>query len=431
MLPAKLIRTVVTLSLEKGKYSCKKEDLIFIKNEIDHKIYPALKRLIQIDTDQFDKVINARKNRDNATDIIVKSKYSNIALGELKLAIEIPIEIAKHCIRLAEFAIFIFDNGFQAVRGDSSVAINGAISAVAGSLSIINLNLLSLISDEWTEKTRNEADSLMIARDKLLVEENDRQQKLKDEADRMHKFHLELNEFKSGLQLNDKLTSFQIEELVSKLQNAMWHYRDSIWKRDIPTTPIEIIDPVRLFKRLGYIYEQKDTLGLHDNYGATYEVAGIIDSESKHVSISKNFTPQTINFTIAHELGHAILHPNLVLHRDRPIDGSSTSATIDIKEWQANKFASYFLMPSKLVRKQFKGLFLSTKIGLNTATALALGMRITDLRARCKNVRDLSRIIAGAEQFGTVSFPSIANQFEVSNETMAIRLEELNLISLD
>lgn len=430
MLAAQMIRTVIDLTKDKPAYKNKVNDLEIIVKEIENKIYPALTELIQKDSIEFGKAIDARKARDAEQNIELKSKYANEALEELRTATEIPIAVAKYCIRLTEMGIYIFDNCFQSARGDSSVAINGALSAVSGCLAIINLNLLSFKSDEWSIKMRGEADDIKKIRDNLALEEDERQKELQNEADKMHRFHLEVMEFQKGLQLNDKATNLQIEQLVSNIQNAMWAYRDSIWKKNVPETPVDIIDPIRLLKKLGYQYQEKPSLGSYENMGTAVEVAGIIDTERKYVSISSSFAPETIGFTIAHELGHAILHPNQVLHRDRPMDGSASLASYDYKEKQANKFAACFLMPRKLIIQQFKDIFSTSRIEINTQTALQLGMRVTDLRAMCKNVRDFARIIAVAENYSTKVFPSLSDQFQVSGETMAIRLEELDLISL-
>jgi hypothetical protein len=45
----------------------------------------------------------------------------------------------------------VFDFGFQSARGDSGVALNGAIAAVSGCLNIVELNLRSLPLTSWTE----------------------------------------------------------------------------------------------------------------------------------------------------------------------------------------------------------------------------------------------------------------------------------------
>jgi len=45
------------------------------------------------------------------------------------------------------------------------------------------------------------------------------------------------------------------------------------------------------------------------------------------------------------------------------------------------------------------------------------------------DMRQLSRMLASAEQFNGRHFVSLANQFKVSTGAMAIRLEELELVS--
>lgn len=430
MLSAQLIKTVIDLSIMRKRFNCKKEDLVFISNEIDTIIYPTLEKLLQEDANQFDKVIIARQKRDKELNIELKSQYAAEAITELKTATEIPIIIAKHSIRLTEFAFFIFDNAMQAVRGDSSVAINGAISAVAGSISIINLNLHYIPSDNWTEKIRDEAEILKKERDRLLNEEGKKQDILKEEADKMHEFHLRINELSQELQLKSKISNNKLEEFVSGVQNAMWDYRDYIWKKNTPDKPMNILDPKKLLEKMGYQYQQHPSLGHHEVAGDIFEVAGVIDSTNKHVSVSEKFSFETIKFTIAHELGHALLHPNMVLHRDRPMDGSKTILSKDFKEVQADKFAAYFLMPKKVIEKSFNERFLTNTFTINQNTSLALGYRISDLRKECNNLRDLTRKLASGEYYNNMPFKSLSKQFNVSIETMAIRLEELGLVSL-
>lgn len=429
MLAAEMIRTVIDITKGRPAYKHLIKDLEIIIKEVETDIYPALTKLIQEDSIQFGKAIEARKARNaEVEDIELRSKHAHEALEELKVATEIPVAIAKHCIRLAEIGIYIFDTCFQSARGDSSVAINSALSAVSGCLAIINLNLLSFGNDEWTNRMRAEADDIKNLRDKLLLEEDDRQENLKEEAKQMHEFFNEIKVCQNGLQLNSRLTYEQIEMLASNIQNALWKYRDYIWKKNVPETPIDIIDPIKLLKKLGYQYQQKDILESFETNDGVFETAGVIDTQNKHVSISENFKPETIAFTVAHELGHAVLHPGLVLHRDRPMDGSSSLANGDYKEIQANKFASCFLMPKKIVIKQFQGQFYVNKFEVNTNTAILFGMRLSELREKCKTVRDLSRLLASTEFYNGIFFPSLATQFQVSTETMAIRLEELKLV---
>ena len=66
---------------------------------------------------------------------------------------------------------------------------------------------------------------------------------------------------------------------------------------------------------------------------------------------------------------------------------------------------------------------------LNEETAFALRAEsLHSLDAARRTTRDLSRVLASAEQFDGRHFASLARQFCVSIEAMAIRLEELGLV---
>ena len=88
-------------------------------------------------------------------------------------------------------------------------------------------------------------------------------------------------------------------------------------------------------------------------------------------------------------------------------------------------------MPEKLVRARFEQAFKTPVFVLNEETVFALNAGdLEALRATVSEVRDLSRLLARATQYDGVQFYSLAEQFGVSAETMAIRLEELKLVNL-
>jgi hypothetical protein len=57
------------------------------------------------------------------------------------------------------------------------------------------------------------------------------------------------------------------------------------------------------------------------------------------------------------------------------------------------------------------------------------GCSLSDLQRKLKARRDLSRLLAGTEHYDGRHFESLAARFRVSQETMAIRLEELALLA--
>src|SRR5690606_24337329 len=126
-------------------------------------------RLFREDSVQFGKTITSRKERDKETNPIKKSILARQALDDLKIAIDLPLRIANLNIELARTAEFVFDNAFQDARGDSQVALSGAVAAIGGCLSIVQLNLLSYGNDEydWMVEVETKVKQLKITFEKL------------------------------------------------------------------------------------------------------------------------------------------------------------------------------------------------------------------------------------------------------------------------
>lgn len=215
-----------------------------------------------------------------------------------------------------------------------------------------------------------------------------------------------------------------IDARATELQRLVWQHRDEIWTEGAPSNPIDMLDPSVAFQLLGFDFHVADGLGQYFAEGRQIEVAGLIDDAKMEARTSRRFSFEIQNFTAAHELGHAVLHDARGLHRDRPLDGSSLAK--DPVETEANKFAAYFLMPAKLVTQHFEQRFVTNCFRMDENTRFALSRGGVDLSS-CKTQRDLARILASATNYNGVRFQSLATQFRVSEEAMAIRLEELGL----
>jgi formiminotetrahydrofolate cyclodeaminase/Zn-dependent peptidase ImmA (M78 family) len=429
LLSTQLIRTVIDLTKERTSYRQWATMLADMSSEIDSRIYPTLLNLFELDSEQFDRVIKLRRARDKAPNGSKRNALKQTLDNAVVLATETPINIAKLCVELSDFALFLCDNGFQSARGDSGVALNNAVAAIAGSLCVINLNLLSLGHNDQIEQIRTETALLKSRFQELSQQANQRLIILEDEAERHKEYHNEIRTLSSGRWIGKDLSYSEIEQLARRLQNTLWTYQDKISKGPMPENLIDILKPeIVLTKILGYQYTESPTLGQHFVGDGLFEIAGLIDKSEKSVAISQQFSKETRNFTAAHELGHAFLHQQMVLHRDKAVDGSGLGNYREPIELQADKFATYFLMPKKQIVLVFKQLFLTDKFLVNEDTVFALtGGRLTSFNVKCKNLRDLSRILASAEYYNSNSFKSMAELFHVSIETMAIRLEELEL----
>ncbi|MGJ8676066.1 MAG: protein kinase domain-containing protein [Akkermansiaceae bacterium] len=232
-------------------------------------------------------------------------------------------------------------------------------------------------------------------------------------------------QFKDKININN----FDIESIVKKIQRLIWYNRKMLWVGNPPKDPLKMLDPKVVYRLLGLRLERRVTLGSFTVKGQNFEVAGQIDQNERKVSISEQFDPQVQNFTQAHELGHAMLHTQPILHRDRSMNSSLTTLENSPEEYQANKFASYFLMPSKQVLAKFESIFGVTKFTLNSKTveALTLG-KVREFHAEVTGQRELARHLAGTKRYGTRHVNSLADIFGVSIEAMAIRLEELKIV---
>lgn len=226
----------------------------------------------------------------------------------------------------------------------------------------------------------------------------------------------------------ERYSNADIEARAKHVHKALWRNRHKIWGDAVPTDPVELLSPGIVAELLGYQYVETSGIGQHDTPDHTSEVAGMIDNEQKTISISGQFRSAPRRFTAAHEIGHAVLHRQEgVIHRDRPIDHSTPNRPIT--EYEADKFATYFLMPEKLVRDRFTSLFGEPPFHINNETAFALERAPQQaVRKKYPTVSLLAKVLASTEQYNFEHFPSLARQFRVSETAMAIRLEELGLI---
>ena len=241
---------------------------------------------------------------------------------------------------------------------------------------------------------------------------------------------IDLGSIRRKVKDGGRLSRPRIEEIARDLQAQLWGIREELFPSERDVEPLALLDPSLALRCIGFRYELVDSLGQHPWEGKNVDVAGIIDGSERTVQISLQFESPVRKFTAAHELGHAVLHDARGLHRDRALDGGELRPPRDRTEWEADVFATYFLMPKKQVRSAFEHTFKIQEFVLNEDSAFALNAGdLNTLRATCPEVRNLSRLLARTNHYDGVQIYSLAEQFGVSVEAMAIRLEELNLIA--
>lgn len=159
LVACKLVQTVVSLSNGRDEYQDVEEQLTLANQDVSNAVEPFLAQAVEEDSVAFDRVIEARRVRDACEPGSRERKAAaEKALDELRIATEIPIQIANKCLELADYALTVFLLGFKSARGDSGVAVSSAIAAIHGSLSIVFLNLTSYRGGSWAVEKRKEAE---------------------------------------------------------------------------------------------------------------------------------------------------------------------------------------------------------------------------------------------------------------------------------
>lgn len=222
----------------------------------------------------------------------------------------------------------------------------------------------------------------------------------------------------------------KIENAVLELHRRIWENRTAIWPDQVPN-PLEMLDPEIAAHVLDIRYEHWPELTALVKQGKRVLIAGLLDRQARKIAVSDQFSDEIVRFTGAHEIGHWMLHPGQVMHRDRPIKGLvSEASSRDPQEREADYFAACFLMPYKLVKIALEATFL-VKAPFVFDDNSAFWLCPTDpdslLRADIGS-HDRALSLAAAKSYGGRHFDSLASQFRVSVSTMAIRLKELELI---
>ena len=213
-----------------------------------------------------------------------------------------------------------------------------------------------------------------------------------------------------------------IEEEAIKLLHQYGKQYGLITKPPIPIE--EIVECT-----LDLSFEFDDLIGIFN----CPDILGASWLEEKRVVIDQSLDPSVFpgkegryRFTVAHEVGHWILHaPTILAKKQQPTlfdmsDGKPSlicrsSSAKEPMEWQADFFASLLLMPEMMVRTAWTNL-------TGSPGCMNVADEILNLRMRFMVTNEASDPIC------TVS-KDMAKVFKVSAQAMQIRLQNMNLLA--
>jgi hypothetical protein len=165
------------------------------------------------------------------------------------------------------------------------------------------------------------------------------------------------------------------------------------------------------------------------------EIAGLMDRPTRTLSVSTSFSVESQRFTLAHEIGHWVLHTGQNYFRDRSLSAPDQSGAKPYYEIEADMFAAELLMPPKYLRRVFTQIFGAFMEGQLSSEEVIESISIG--RHRPRNAQEFAalprieraRAIATLTTIGGRHFKPLAELFRVSSSAMAIQLLDTGLVN--
>jgi Zn-dependent peptidase ImmA (M78 family) len=175
------------------------------------------------------------------------------------------------------------------------------------------------------------------------------------------------------------------------------------------------------------------TLDLLPSIGYETKIAGVLDRSSKRILLATKFNFTSQRFTLAHEVGHFLLHPGQIYFRDRELSAPGENAR-PYYEIEADAFAAEFLMPRKFLDQIFRRCFGSPvggsvpNVALAQAVSRKMGRTWTPQELAETSPWNRAAAVAAAHSYNGKFFESLAQQFAVSKRAMGIQLLQMELV---
>lgn len=193
--------------------------------------------------------------------------------------------------------------------------------------------------------------------------------------------------------------------------------------------PVDLVDLDFLVRLLGWELNRVEHAG---HIEPTEELDAYADFKTRKITIGTRDTHKgRLNFSLAHEIGHVMLHREkaMELARIRPIrDLRGFKSPRNRFDVEANRFATELLMPMRAVKTRFKYMYECEQIISGSINAYLIAEKYKRKRKYVNNLnaQSLARLIAIHKPEGKGN--SLVDFFGVSRRAMEIRLKELRIV---
>lgn len=193
-----------------------------------------------------------------------------------------------------------------------------------------------------------------------------------------------------------------IEEKARQLLHRYWKQKEARLGGDIDPKSLLPIDVKAIAREiLGLeVAESWDVGSDTVTPSSRMNLVGGIHRYAKKIVLARGLSSEIERFTLAHEIGHFLLHPNVIQFREDPrTDIVIRAERKSPLEHQADRFAGFLAMPRKLVVYHYKRMFGDAIDGANLSEDQAyciLGENGIPSEIAKLSPLDLARIVAVA-----------------------------------
>lgn len=237
--------------------------------------------------------------------------------------------------------------------------------------------------------------------------------------------------------MNTRRKNFIIKQtrllLNALFENHLELFGKSLEVRDLFPLRLDIL----IRDQLKITYEEPAEFSNITLEAPKFEVSGFIQTHEKRtrIVVPQSLKPEWRRFTVAHEVGHLLLHAPTLHHHHRPLTGGER-ANLDLPpaEHEANLFAAYLLMPKKPVSEYFEHCIGNPIDGREPDPELAFWLgtvarqSIDEIELVKRGADYRALLVAQLTEFKGLRFVSLADRFGVSASAMGYQLIDLELV---